>query len=87
MDELHLIRTCLYTLITAVSTLVLQNGSFFILLPCSSKDVAAIDINMGCPRPFSVSSGMGAALLSQPEKVTKVWPFSGLSFRSLILLI
>ncbi|VDD90390.1 unnamed protein product [Enterobius vermicularis] len=37
-----------------------------------SKDVAAIDINMGCPRPFSVSSGMGAALLSQPEKVTKI---------------
>ncbi|XP_020593301.1 tRNA-dihydrouridine(20) synthase [NAD(P)+]-like [Phalaenopsis equestris] len=34
-----------------------------------SEDVAAIDINMGCPRSFSVSGGMGAALLSKPELV------------------
>ncbi|XP_020588568.1 tRNA-dihydrouridine(20) synthase [NAD(P)+]-like [Phalaenopsis equestris] len=34
-----------------------------------SKDVAAIDINMGCPKSFSVSGGMGAALLSKPELV------------------
>ncbi|PNX99614.1 tRNA-dihydrouridine synthase [Trifolium pratense] len=26
------------------------------------NDVAAIDINMGCPRAFSLSGGMGAAL-------------------------
>lgn len=33
------------------------------------KDVAAIDINMGCPRSFSLSGGMGAALLSNPELI------------------
>ncbi|XP_020700585.1 tRNA-dihydrouridine(20) synthase [NAD(P)+]-like isoform X2 [Dendrobium catenatum] len=37
-----------------------------------SKDVAAIDINMGCPRSFSISGGMGAALLSKPELVHDV---------------
>uniref|UniRef100_A0A7S3LTN9 DUS-like FMN-binding domain-containing protein n=1 Tax=Palpitomonas bilix TaxID=652834 RepID=A0A7S3LTN9_9EUKA len=30
-------------------------------------DVSGIDINMGCPKHFSVSGGMGAALLSKPE--------------------
>ncbi|XP_047149954.1 tRNA-dihydrouridine(20) synthase [NAD(P)+]-like isoform X1 [Vigna umbellata] len=33
------------------------------------NDVAAIDINMGCPKSFSVSGGMGAALLSKPELI------------------
>lgn len=33
------------------------------------KDVAAIDINMGCPRSFSISGGMGAALLTKPELI------------------
>lgn len=32
------------------------------------NDVAAIDINMGCPKEFSVKGGMGVALLGQPEK-------------------
>lgn len=31
------------------------------------NDVAAIDINMGCPKSFSVNQGMGAALLSTPN--------------------
>jgi tRNA-dihydrouridine synthase 2 len=31
-------------------------------------DVAGIDLNMGCPRRFSVLGGMGAALLRQPQK-------------------
>ena len=26
-------------------------------------------MNMGCPKGFSLKGGMGAALLSQPEKV------------------
>jgi tRNA-dihydrouridine synthase 2 len=30
-------------------------------------DVAAIDVNMGCPKHFSISGGMGAALLSTPD--------------------
>ena len=33
----------------------------------SARDVAAIDINMGCPKEFSIKGGMGAALLSTPE--------------------
>ncbi|KAJ4964319.1 hypothetical protein NE237_024258 [Protea cynaroides] len=33
------------------------------------KDVAAVDINMGCPKAFSVGGGMGAALLSKPELI------------------
>lgn len=36
------------------------------------KDVAAIDLNMGCPKKFSVDGGMGAALLSQPEKALDI---------------
>ncbi|VAH34263.1 tRNA-dihydrouridine(20) synthase [NAD(P)+]-like [Triticum dicoccoides] len=41
------------------------------------NDVAAIDINMGCPKAFSVSGGMGSALLSKPELIhdilTTLW--------------
>ncbi|XP_021631376.1 tRNA-dihydrouridine(20) synthase [NAD(P)+]-like isoform X1 [Manihot esculenta] len=33
------------------------------------KDVAAIDVNMGCPKSFSISGGMGAALLNKPELI------------------
>ncbi|KAL5705535.1 tRNA-dihydrouridine(20) synthase [NAD(P)(+)] [Ranunculus cassubicifolius] len=36
------------------------------------QDVAAIDINMGCPKPFSISGGMGAALLSKPELISDI---------------
>ena len=31
------------------------------------NDVAGIDINMGCPKRFSVQGGMGAALLQKPD--------------------
>lgn len=33
------------------------------------QDVAAVDINMGCPKSFSISGGMGAALLNKPDLV------------------
>ncbi|XP_074864638.1 tRNA-dihydrouridine(20) synthase [NAD(P)+]-like isoform X3 [Carettochelys insculpta] len=33
------------------------------------NDVAAIDVNMGCPKEYSTKAGMGAALLSDPEKI------------------
>ncbi|CAD6262950.1 unnamed protein product [Miscanthus lutarioriparius] len=33
------------------------------------QDVSAIDINMGCPKSFLLSGGMGAALLSKPELI------------------
>ncbi|KAE9555449.1 hypothetical protein FO519_001304 [Halicephalobus sp. NKZ332] len=36
------------------------------------QDIAAIDVNMGCPKPFSISGGMGAALLSKPDIVKEV---------------
>jgi tRNA-dihydrouridine synthase 2 len=30
-------------------------------------DVSGIDLNCGCPKPFSTHSGMGAALLTNPD--------------------
>lgn len=36
------------------------------------NDVAAIDINMGCPKEFSIKGGMGVALLAQPEKAHNI---------------
>lgn len=32
-----------------------------------ANDVDAIDLNMGCPKAFSIKGGMGAALLKKPE--------------------
>lgn len=36
------------------------------------QDVAGIDLNCGCPKKFSISGGMGAALLSDPERLQKI---------------
>lgn len=36
------------------------------------NDVAAIDVNMGCPKEFSIKGGMGAALLSNVENAKKI---------------
>ncbi|KAJ8936738.1 hypothetical protein NQ314_012185 [Rhamnusium bicolor] len=36
------------------------------------NDVAGIDINMGCPKEFSLKGGMGAALLYHPEKAKSI---------------
>ena len=35
-------------------------------------DVDAIDVHMGCPKGFRLKGGMGAALLTQPEKVKAI---------------
>ena len=35
-------------------------------------DVAGIDVNAGCPKPFSTSGGMGAALLQTPDKLAGI---------------
>ena len=35
-------------------------------------DVSAIDVNMGCPKSFSIKGGMGSALLTQPQKVHNI---------------
>ena len=32
-------------------------------------DIDGLDINMGCPKSFSLKGGMGAALLTQPDKI------------------
>ncbi|KAM6065396.1 tRNA-dihydrouridine(20) synthase [NAD(P)+]-like isoform 1-T1 [Theristicus caerulescens] len=36
------------------------------------NDVAAIDINMGCPKEYSTKASMGAALLSDPDKIESI---------------
>ncbi|OQR80308.1 tRNA-dihydrouridine(20) synthase-like [Tropilaelaps mercedesae] len=36
------------------------------------KDVAGIDVNMGCPKEFSIKGGMGAALLTQPDMIEAI---------------
>ena len=36
------------------------------------NDIAGFDVNMGCPKEFSIKGGMGAALLQQPEKVKDI---------------
>jgi len=36
------------------------------------RDVDAIDVNMGCPKHFSISGGMGAALLCKPDTVHEI---------------
>ncbi|ROT36811.1 FMN-linked oxidoreductase [Sodiomyces alkalinus F11] len=35
-------------------------------------DVWGIDVNAGCPKPFSTHSGMGAALLRTPDKLCSI---------------
>ncbi|KAK4105878.1 FMN-linked oxidoreductase [Parathielavia hyrcaniae] len=37
-----------------------------------AADVAGIDVNAGCPKPFSVLGGMGAALLRTPDKLAGI---------------
>jgi tRNA-dihydrouridine synthase 2 len=37
-----------------------------------SRDVVGIDLNMGCPKHFSVHAGMGSALLDKPETVSDI---------------
>lgn len=44
-------------------------------------DVAAVDINMGCPKSFSISGGMGAALLSKPDLIHDVNISNSLCFK------
>ncbi|CAG8472410.1 12993_t:CDS:10 [Acaulospora morrowiae] len=36
------------------------------------QDVSGIDVNCGCPKKFSIQGGMGAALLSNPDKLKAV---------------
>ncbi|KNC78833.1 hypothetical protein SARC_08750 [Sphaeroforma arctica JP610] len=36
------------------------------------NDIAGVDVNMGCPKPYSVLGGMGAALLSKPDTIKEL---------------
>ncbi|KAK3526811.1 hypothetical protein QTP70_033547 [Hemibagrus guttatus] len=36
------------------------------------NDVAAIDVNMGCPKEYSTKGGMGSALLTDPGKIEAI---------------
>ncbi|KMP06002.1 hypothetical protein CIRG_05683 [Coccidioides immitis RMSCC 2394] len=37
-----------------------------------AADVSGIDVNSGCPKPFSTSGGMGAALLQTPDRLVSI---------------
>ncbi|KAK5131289.1 hypothetical protein LTR08_001128 [Meristemomyces frigidus] len=37
-----------------------------------APDVAGIDVNAGCPKPFSTTGGMGAALLKTPDTLCSI---------------
>ncbi|KAJ5531044.1 hypothetical protein N7527_004437 [Penicillium freii] len=37
-----------------------------------ANDVSGIDVNAGCPKPFSTSGGMGAALLRTPDLLVSI---------------
>ncbi|KAK9450724.1 uncharacterized protein V1518DRAFT_411534 [Limtongia smithiae] len=59
------------------SKLVLQLGTASADLAVEAAslvaaDVAGIDVNSGCPKHFSVHSGMGAALLKTPDKLVGI---------------
>jgi tRNA-dihydrouridine synthase 2 len=51
---------------TADATLALQAAQQV------SRDVLGIDVNMGCPKRFSMQGGMGAVLLSKPETAHEI---------------
>ncbi|KAJ1956134.1 tRNA-dihydrouridine synthase 2 [Dispira parvispora] len=37
-----------------------------------ASDVSGIDVNCGCPKKFSIQGGMGAALLTDPERLEAI---------------
>ena len=36
------------------------------------QDISGIDVNMGCPKKFSTSGGMGSALMYEKENAIKI---------------
>uniref|UniRef100_A0A8C5EK39 DRBM domain-containing protein n=1 Tax=Gouania willdenowi TaxID=441366 RepID=A0A8C5EK39_GOUWI len=72
-DERVMFRTCekekdrvVFQMGTADPQRALQVGRLV------EKDVAAVDVNMGCPKEYSTKGGMGAALLSDPDKIEAI---------------
>jgi len=35
-------------------------------------DISGVDVNMGCPKKFSVHGGMGAALMRTPDNAKSI---------------
>ena len=42
------------------------------VLQLVSSDVSGIDVNMGCPKDFSVKGGMGVALLNRQDRISEI---------------
>jgi len=69
-DGIIVFRTCA----EEKSKVILQLGTSDAVRALSAaklveQDVSGIDVNMGCPKMFSLKGGMGSALLTQPQKV------------------
>lgn len=65
------------TLESAPRRLIFQLGSASPALAVAAArlvapDVAGIDLNAGCPKPFSTHGGMGAALLQTPDLLCEI---------------
>lgn len=72
-DQFPLLRTCakernqvVFQMGTSEPERALAAAKFV------EKDVSAIDINMGCPKSFSICSGMGASLLENPLRIKEI---------------
>jgi len=59
-------RNCVLQIGSSSSKSALKASRIF------ANDVAAIDINMGCPKHYSVGAGMGCALMSKPERAEEI---------------
>ncbi|RPA91363.1 FMN-linked oxidoreductase [Choiromyces venosus 120613-1] len=73
-DEKVVFRTCptmeagklIFQLGTASPELAVEAAKIVV------GDVAGIDVNSGCPKHFSIHSGMGAALLKNPDRLVDI---------------
>ncbi|KAF2674680.1 FMN-linked oxidoreductase [Microthyrium microscopicum] len=59
-------KQLIFQLGTASPELAVQAATFV------APDVAGIDVNSGCPKPFSTLGGMGAALLKDPDRLVSI---------------
>lgn len=72
-DERVMFRTCS----KEKSRVVFQMGTAdperaLVVAKLVENDVAAVDVNMGCPKEYSTKGGMGSALLSDPDKIEAI---------------
>lgn len=57
---------CVLQLGTADASMAVKACGIFI------SDIAAVDLNMGCPKHYSISRGMGAELMNKPEVAEEI---------------